>query len=114
MAAPTTTDINGDRSVMLFTWTLTTADHTGDPISWTDWTDRSVQMAGTWGGATAVLEGANVATYLSITDPQGNAISKTADALEACTEITRFVRPRLSAVGAGASIVVNLLCRKGC
>lgn len=112
MAVPTTTDINGDRSVMLFTWTLTTADHTGDPVAWADWADRSVQMTGTWGGATAVLEGANVATYLSITDPQGNAISKTADALEACTEVTRYVRPRLSVVGAGATVVVTLLARR--
>ena len=112
MAAPTTTDLNGDRSVMLYTWTLTTADPTGDPISWSDWTDRSVQMTGTWGGATCVLEGANVATYLPITDPQSNAVSKTSDALEACVEVTRFVRPRLSTVGVGATIVVTLLARR--
>jgi hypothetical protein len=112
MASPTTTDINGDRSVMLVTWTLTTADHTGDAVSWADWADRSCQMTGTWGGATAVLEGANVATYISITDPQANAISKNADALEACTEITRFVRPRLSTVGSGATVVVTLLMRR--
>ncbi len=112
MASPTTTDINGDRSSMLITWTLTTADHTGDPVSWADWADRSVMMTGTWGGATAVLEGANVATYLSITDPQGNAISTNADKLEACTEVTRFVRPRLSTVGSGATVVVTLLMRR--
>lgn len=113
MAAPTTTDINGDRSVMLFTWTLTTADHTGDPVAWADWADRSVQITSVaWGGAVAVLEGANVATYLSITDPQGNAISTNADKLEACTEVTRFVRPRLSTTGTAATVTVTLLARR--
>ena len=113
MAAPTTQDINGDRSVMLYTWTLTTADHTGDPISWADWADRSVMITSVaWGGATCVLEGGNVATYLTITDPSSTAISTNADKLEACLEVTRFVRPRLSVTGTAATVTVTLLARR--
>jgi hypothetical protein len=114
MATVSTTDLNGDQSVVLATWSLTSADHTGDALSWCDWADRSITFAGTWGGATAGLEGSNDgSTWIALADPQGTAISKTANAIEAVLELTRFVRARLTTVGAGATVSATLLMRKG-
>lgn len=100
----------GDFAVI--TWALTTADPTGTGVQYTDFSDRSIQFSGTWGGATAVLEGSNDnVTWLGLTDPQGNAISKTADGLEQVQEMTRYVRARLSAVGVGATVSASLFVK---
>ncbi len=114
MASPTTLDLNGDRSVMLVTWPLTTADHTGDAVAWSDWADRSVTFtSAAWGGSTVALEGSNNGTdFVPITDPQGTAITRTSNGIEAATEITRFVRARLTTVGSGAVVSAQLLMRR--
>ena len=114
MASPTTLDINGDRSVMMITYTLTTADHTGDAVAWCDWADRSVTFTGTWGGATAALEGSNDGTvWVPISDVQGTAITRTANGIEAAVELTRFVRAKLTTPGSGATVTASIIMRKG-
>jgi hypothetical protein len=115
MASPTTLDINGDRSVMMITYTLTTADHTGDAVAWCDWADRSVTFTSSaWGGATAALEGSNDGTtWVPLTDPQGTAITRTANGIEAAVELTRFVRAKLTTAGTGATVTASIIMRKG-
>lgn len=115
-AAPTVTERIGrmDKSLIQATWTFTgVASETGPALQgFAEWADRSVQMSGTWNGATVLLEGSiDGTTYLPLTDPQGNAISKTADALEAITEIVNFVRPRCSS-GAVTSLTIIVLARR--
>jgi hypothetical protein len=111
---PVKTEVSGDGNVVLFTWTLTTADHTGLPVQWSPWADRSVMVtSAAYGGSTTALEGSNDGTtYVSLADPQGTAIAKTADAVEAVLELTQYVRPRLTTVGSGATVKVSLLCRR--
>jgi len=114
MAIVTTTDLNGDDSVVMAVWALTTADHTGDALSWCDWADRSVTFTGTWGGATAALEGSNDgSTWVALADPQGTAITRTSNGIEAVLELTRYVRARLTTVGVGATVSATILMRKG-
>lgn len=115
-AARAQADISeGNQQVMKFTWNLTTAVPIGDPIDsrWAEFADRTVYFLGTWGGATAVWEGGDGATYLSLTDPQGTAISKTADGIEAVTEVPEYSRPELTVVGTGAAITVTCIARRG-
>lgn len=105
----------GDGDYAIVTWPLTTADPTGTNIAYPDYADRTVQfIAAAWGGATAVLEGSldGGTTWFPLTDPQGNAISKTADAGEAVSEAVPLTRARLSAVGVGATVTVKLFVRK--
>ena len=112
MAAVSTTNINGDGSIVMAVWNLTTADPTGDALSWADWADRSVTFTGTWGGATAALEGSNDgSTWIPLADPQGTAITRTSNGIEAVLELTRYVRARLSTVGAGATIAATIMMR---
>jgi len=118
MAAVTTTGskpVSGAGDAVLATWALTTADHTGDALTgYEDYPDVTFQCLGTFGGATVVLEGSldGGTTYASLTDPQGNAISKTSAALEGVSEAVPRMRPRLSVVGVGASITVIVYARK--
>jgi hypothetical protein len=85
--------------------TLTAANAVGDSLEMTAWSDRSVQFVGTFDSATAVLQGSNDGTnWATLTDPQGNAISKTSAGLEAISELTRYIRPSTSGGGASQDI----------
>lgn len=80
------------------TWTGLANGENGAAVEMTGWADRSVQFTGTFSvNGTIQIEGSNDGTnYVVLTDPQGNNISKTAAALEMVTEITRYVRPRVT------------------
>lgn len=104
---------NGKAAVI--TWAdLTTTNADGAPAEWADYADRTIQFHGTFGtGGTIKLQGSNDGTnWYEITDPQGNAISKTAAGIEACTEVTRFVRPFVSAGDGTTSLTATLFLRR--
>ena len=97
----------------LATWNLTTADPTGDVIERPGASDRSVQVKGTFGGATVVLEG-NLDggdVFATLHDPGGVAITFTAAGVLAISENVTHVRAKLSPVGSGADVTVLLLSR---
>ena len=112
---PTITEVGGSGQVFKAVWNLTTADHTGAPISdrFAEFADRTVYFLGTWGGATAAIEGGDGTTYVPLTDPQGNAVAKTADGIEVITEIPQFTRPLLTTVGVGAIVAATMIIRRG-
>lgn len=114
-AALTVTDLSQNGQVMKFTWPLTTANPDGQPIpaKFAEFADRTVYFFGTWGTATAAWQGGDGVTYVNLTDPQGNAISKTADAIEAAVEVPEISRPNLTSVGAGATITCTCIARRG-
>ena len=110
---PTVTDISKDGHVIMITWALTTADADGAPAEWCAFADRTVTFTGTWGGATAALEGSNDGTtWLALADVQGTAITATANKIETAVELTRFVRPNLTTAGSGAAVSATLLMRR--
>lgn len=84
---------------------------TGTGVQMPHMSDRSVQMSGTWGAATLVLQGSNDnVTWVTLTDGQGNAISKTADAIEQIAEFTRYIRVSSSG-GTGTDVDVTVFGR---
>lgn len=103
----------GDGSARLVTYTgLSEADTSPSPLEWVEWADKSVQISGTFNGGTCVIEGSNDGTsWFTLTDAQTSAISKTAAALEQVVEVTRYVRPRVSA-GTGVSLSVHFVLRR--
>lgn len=112
---PTITDLSGDGQVIKATWALTSSNRDGAPlgIKYASHADRTVYFLGTWGGATAAVEGGDGSTYVALTDPQGNAIAKTADGIEVITETPEFTRPNLTTAGAGATITATMILRRG-
>lgn len=81
----------------IWKWTVILAADVYTPIELPEFPDRSVQMSGTWGIGSITLEGSiDGTTYFTLTDPQGNDIIKTADALEAISENVRYIRPNPS------------------
>lgn len=70
----------------------------------------TIQVAGTFGAAGAVvLEGSNDgATYSTLKDPQGTAISMTDNTIFRVEGIPQFVRPRVSAGDGTTSLTVSV------
>lgn len=107
----TMNDLAGDGSVMRVTWNgLNSTNNVGASIAFAQWADRSIQFNGTFNGATIIWEGSNDGgtTWTTLTDPQGNAISKTSAAIEAITEICQLARPNVSS-GAGVATDLNAM-----
>ena len=86
----------------------------GAPFEMPGSPDRSVQVTGTLGaGGSCRIEGSNDGTnYIVLTDPQGNALNMTALGIEAITEITRYIRPRITAGDGATDLDVTLLVRR--
>jgi len=79
-----------------------------------DWADYSVQFEGTFGtGGSITFEGSNDGTnYRALTDPQGNAITKTAAAIEQIEEAVRWVRPAVTAGDGTTALVATMFMRR--
>jgi len=93
-------------------WLLGNAD-VGVPVDLGGFSDRSVHVSGTFGGATIVFKGSNndSVSGVVLTDPQGNAITKTSESIEAVTELTQTVWPESSG-GTGTAVIVDLFMHK--
>lgn len=96
------------------TWTGLLNGDDGAPVQMPGSNIRSIQFTGTFGsGGTIQIEGSNDGVnYVVLTDPQGNNISKTAGALEAITELTLYIRPRVTAGDGATNLSATLLIRR--
>lgn len=109
----TRTEPSAIGAVELFTWAAMGGSDVGDAVGFPQHADRCVQIDGTFGGATVVMQGSiDGSTWFTLTDPQGNSISKTSAALEQIEEVPLYIRPSVSG-GTGSSINVRLLARRG-
>ena len=104
---------SGDGSVESIRYaTIAETDTDPAPIELTEFADRSVQVDGTFNGGTLTVEGSNDGlVYLPLSDPQGNALAFTSAKIEQVQEMTRFIRPRVTA-GTGVSLNVTFLVRR--
>lgn len=112
-------------SVKQIIWSGLDGDDTGTPVKLGQYTDMCVHIyaASAFGGSTVTVEGSNDpranpadsdhanAEWVTLADAQGNAISKTAAAIETILDNTMWVRPK-TASGTGADVVVNIVARK--
>lgn len=101
--------------VRLFTWTGVPNGDVGAAIEVVDFADLTVTLSGTFGtGGSVTFKGSNDGTnYFALTDPQGNAITKTAGGIESVTETPRYLRPEITAGDGTTAIDVQLLARRG-
>jgi len=106
---------NGQRNAVLYTWTGLLNGDQGSAVEAADWADRTVQMSGTFGvGGSVTLEVSNDGTtWTALTDPQGNAVTKTAAGLEVFEEAPRFIRQNVTAGDGTTSLAVTVWARRG-
>jgi hypothetical protein len=86
----------------------------GDPVAVPGAALKTIQFTGTFGvGGTIVLEGSVDGTnYVTLTDLQGNNISKTAAALEGVQEFVFYVRPRVTAGDGSTDLAAHLAIKR--
>jgi len=111
-------NLNSNPNVARVTWTGLLNGDTGAPVAMPEFPDRTVHITGTFGvGGSVTVEGSNdleteTPTYTAITDPQANALTKTAAAIEAVLEAPYLIRPNVTAGDGTTSLVVKMLCRR--
>src|SRR5574343_578083 len=101
------------RGVQVITWATMANGDTGEPFIGARYNTKSVQITGTFGaGGSINMEGSNNSgaspAYSILSDPQGNAITKTAAALEAIQEGTYLVRPNVTAGDGTTALTVRM------
>lgn len=94
-------------------WTGLLAGDDGEAIPFSQYTDKSVQVSGTFGGATLRFEGSNNGTdWAVLTDPQGNDLILSVAKVEMVTEAVAFVRPRVVGGDGSTALAVHALCKE--
>ena len=105
-----TTLFHGSDKLKIYSWTLTTADATGDPLYHTSHADKTVQVYGTLGSGTVTFQGANHPTshtWATLTDHADNAIALTVAGLKLIAQNPYAIRPVLSgSTGATVTVIV--------
>jgi len=109
----TASGASDDGSVKVLTWAGIGNADTGVPVSIPKFADKTVTITGTFAAATVVLQGTNdpATEWLPLTDPQGNAISKSAAAMEAVTENPLWIRPAVTGGSGETNITVIIVAR---
>lgn len=102
----------GNSKTFVANWVGLAAGDEGAPVQFAQYSDKSVQVAGTFDGATLVLEGSNNGTdWAVLTDAQGNPLNITSAKIELVAEATWYVRPRVSG-GTAPSLNVHLFMKE--
>lgn len=99
------------------TWAhLVSASLDGDPLpsNWMDYSDRSIQVLGTFNGATVTIQGSNDqgTTWATLNDAFGTALTFTTAGIKQLTEVCAFMRPLVSAAGGSTDLTVVAICRR--
>lgn len=94
--AVTTFPFETSLDVAVTTWTPMAANDDGQPVRLAVYSDRSIQVTGTFGGASLTIGGSNDGvTYHALTDTQGNALTLTTGALKQVVELPIYLKPRV-------------------
>lgn len=89
---------SGDGTILVKWLAIPNGDQ-GRAISPSAWYDRSVQVVGTFGaGGSVTIQGTNDGvTWVTLTDPLGNALTFTAAGLKQIAELSYHIRPVVTA-----------------
>ncbi len=119
---PTITDPSGDGSTKKILWeTLTYIDATPGPEAFdvgarygaAQFADRTAHVSGTFGTGTVLIEGSNDGVnYATLNDPQGNPLTFVTERIESISEVTNFIRPRVSVGDEAMDVDIALIVRR--
>lgn len=106
MAVQPVTKTNGTGDSVIFTWVLGSGD-TGEPVSLSDYSDRTVTMTGNFNSAAVALQGSNdKLTWMTQKDASDNTISKSSDDIELVGTNPTWTRPSASTV-TSVTVIIN-------
>lgn len=96
------------------TWATVLNGDSGVMLDQSEYTDKSVQVFGTFGaGGNVRLQGSNDGTnWNTLTDGQGNALDITAAGIKFVTEATRYIRPLVTAGDGNTNVTVTILLKE--
>lgn len=109
-----TATITYDTNRATVVWTGLLNGDDGSVFEGYDWADAAVQITGTFGvGGSINITGSNDGTnYVVLTDPQGNAITKTSAAIEQVSEGVKSFKPVVTAGDGTTSLTVTMYARR--
>jgi hypothetical protein len=92
-----------------FVWTAVPNADTGVPMGAGKLADKTIQVTGTFGGATVTLEGSmNGTDWVTATDANGDPIAMTSAGAALIIENFRFLRPSVAGGGGSTSVTVQI------
>lgn len=103
----------GNSSSFVASWPHLAQGDDGAPLGCAQYTDRSFQVVGTFGGASVVVEGTNDGVnWATLTDPQGNNLTFTSAKIEMVSEATLKIRPRVIGGDVTTDLTVSALLKE--
>lgn len=110
IAVPRDVGRTGDGSTIQYTWTNVTEADDCASITFPEASDKSIQAAGDFGGASVALHGSNDKTnFAPLRIPAGTAIAITTAGINAVLENTVQVKPVITG-GSSQNLTITLLC----
>lgn len=109
----TYTQVSGQGQVVAWT-PLTTTNSDGSAAELPYFSDRSVQVTGTFStGGSVRLQGSNDGTnWAALQDPGGTDINITAAGIKQIMPVTRYIRPLVTAGDGSTSLTVTVYAAK--
>lgn len=99
--------------VAVTTWAALGENDDGEPIRLAVFSDRSVQIAGTFGGASVTIGGSNDGiTYHALTDTLGSTLTLTAATLRQIVELPVWLKPRVFGGDGTTALTVTVAGRR--
>lgn len=106
------TGVTGGIDAIIVTWGPMGDSDTAGAVQLPDRIDRSVQVIGTFGGATITMQGSNDGTnFNTVNDAFGAALTLAAAAIKQVTEAALWIRPS-TASGSGSSLTIIMCARR--
>ena len=111
--AVTTFPFETSLDVAVSTWDGLRADDDGEPVRLAVYADRSVQVVGTFGGASVTIGGSNDGVhYTALRDVNGDPLTLTQAALRTIVDLPIFIKPRVFGGDGTTNIKVILAGRR--
>lgn len=100
--------------VRILTWSALANGDDGSSVELSVFSDRSVQVAGTFGtGGKCVIQGSNDgANWSTLNDAQGVALEFSVSKIEGVQEISRYIRPLVTVGDVTTNLTVTLLAKR--
>jgi hypothetical protein len=113
MATINPTSIRRNDDAVSVQWAGIAAGDDCEPyVGFSDYSDRSVQVEGTFGGATIDIKGSNDGeNFKTLTDPFGSALSLTTGSLKQVLEYVWKMRPEITG-GVTTSLTVTIIAKR--